>query len=390
MTTIWPAYEGSDKTSWYPDMQVLMTTSPLACVARPPRSPTSTNPSSSRRTIGSGMLHHPFHHDLAVAQGHHDASAEPPPGKGRVFSPTLEGGAVHGPLHKGVDQDPLVVDCLSDDLARSLDSGSIEHPIVEPQPHHDRHGGLEAMEPVRARASDSGPRPSRSICACISTGSPASAAAVSARRRMTWLIRWRPSSERATAPARCSAAASVRVRPSSPMVTAATKLTRIGSAAARATSARSSSGRSVTGSVFAIATMWVNPPKAALVAPVCSVSFCGKPGSRRCACRSSQPGERMSPLASRSAAPAALIVTPVGSESPVGPRTRTFWRYISVPVVRECGPHPRHPVHAGAPPPIPVARWARSCRYSPVEWAAHGDHDRPEPLAGSVSGDRPR
>src|SRR2546429_7185504 len=83
MTTIWPAYEGSDKTSWYPDMQVLMTTSPLACVARPPRSPTSTNPSSSRRTIGSGMLHHPFHHDLAVAQGHHDASAEPPPGKGR-------------------------------------------------------------------------------------------------------------------------------------------------------------------------------------------------------------------------------------------------------------------------------------------------------------------
>src|SRR5947207_1622983 len=150
MTTIWPAYEGSDKTSWYPDMQVLMTTSPLACVARPPRSPTSTNPSSSRRTIGSGMLHHPFHHDLAVAQGHHDASAEPPPGKGRVFSPTLEGGAVHGPLHKGVDQDPLVVDCLSDDLARSLDTGSVEHPIVEPQPHHDRHGGLEAMEPVRA------------------------------------------------------------------------------------------------------------------------------------------------------------------------------------------------------------------------------------------------
>src|SRR2546428_9238539 len=92
MTTIWPAYEGSDRTSWYPDMQVLMTTSPLACVARPPRSPTSTNPSSSRRTIGSGMLHHPFHHDLALAQGHHDPSAQPPPGKGRVLSPALEGG----------------------------------------------------------------------------------------------------------------------------------------------------------------------------------------------------------------------------------------------------------------------------------------------------------
>src|SRR2546421_12796206 len=124
MTTIWPAYEGSDKTSWYPDMQVLMTTSPLACVARPPRSPTSTNPSSSRRTIGSGMLHHPFHHDLAVAQGHHDASAEPPPSKGRVFPPTLEGGAVHDQLHKRVDKDSLVVNRLTNEILPSPASGS--------------------------------------------------------------------------------------------------------------------------------------------------------------------------------------------------------------------------------------------------------------------------
>src|SRR5207248_8244925 len=110
MTTIWPAYEGSDKTSWYPDMQVLMTTSPLACVARPPRSPTSTNPSSSRSTIGSGMLHHPFHHNLAPARRHHDPSAHPPPGKRRVLSSTLERSSIHDPLRRGVDQDPLVID----------------------------------------------------------------------------------------------------------------------------------------------------------------------------------------------------------------------------------------------------------------------------------------
>src|SRR2546430_6674685 len=98
MTTIWPAYEGSESTSWWPVMQVLITTSPLARVACPPRSPNSVNPSSSTRTIGSGMLHQPLRHNLPATDRHDDPSAQPPAGKGRIPATAPEGRWLHRPL----------------------------------------------------------------------------------------------------------------------------------------------------------------------------------------------------------------------------------------------------------------------------------------------------
>src|SRR2546430_17340106 len=97
-------------------MQVLITTSPLARVACPPRSPNSVNPSSSTRTIGSGMLHQPLRHHLPAADGHHHPSAQPPAGKGRVPAPPPEGRWIHRPLRIRVDQDPFILQRLADDL----------------------------------------------------------------------------------------------------------------------------------------------------------------------------------------------------------------------------------------------------------------------------------
>src|ERR1700693_2273250 len=98
MTTICPAYDGSESTSWYPVMQVLITTSPVAWVAWPPRSPSTVNPSSRTRTMGSGMLHPPPSPSLAATDGHDAPSAQPPTLKGRVLATTLEGGRIDRPL----------------------------------------------------------------------------------------------------------------------------------------------------------------------------------------------------------------------------------------------------------------------------------------------------
>src|ERR1700730_2980682 len=47
MHTIWPAYDGSVRTSWYPVMAVLKTTSPSPIVPAPSACPTNERPSSS-------------------------------------------------------------------------------------------------------------------------------------------------------------------------------------------------------------------------------------------------------------------------------------------------------------------------------------------------------
>src|SRR5213082_2352480 len=79
-----------------------------------------------------------------------------------------------------------------------------------------------------------------------------------------------------------------------------------------------------------MATTWVKPPAAALSIPLRSVSFWLKPGSRRWACRSIQPGERMQPLASiTSGPPRAVISTSRGRLRPSSPRTCTRSRMIN-------------------------------------------------------------
>src|SRR3979411_46148 len=108
MTTICPAYEGSESTSWYPVMQVLITTSPEAWVACPPRSPSTVKPSSRTRTIGSGMLPHALRHHLAATDGHDDATAQSPTLERRVLAATLEGGRIDRPLFVRIDEDPFL------------------------------------------------------------------------------------------------------------------------------------------------------------------------------------------------------------------------------------------------------------------------------------------
>src|SRR5437868_197208 len=49
MQSIWPAYEGSVSTSWYPVMAVLKTTSPSPSASAPRARPRKERPSSSTR-----------------------------------------------------------------------------------------------------------------------------------------------------------------------------------------------------------------------------------------------------------------------------------------------------------------------------------------------------
>src|SRR6476660_3392008 len=49
MQIIWPAYDGSVRTSWYPVIAVLKTTSPSPTTSAPSAWPTNARPSSSTR-----------------------------------------------------------------------------------------------------------------------------------------------------------------------------------------------------------------------------------------------------------------------------------------------------------------------------------------------------
>src|SRR5947209_6717960 len=55
MHTIWPAYEGSVRTSWYPVIAVLKTTSPSPITAAPSGVPTNARPSSSTSAAWVGL-----------------------------------------------------------------------------------------------------------------------------------------------------------------------------------------------------------------------------------------------------------------------------------------------------------------------------------------------
>src|ERR1700687_5973574 len=127
-------------------MQVLITTSPVAWVACPPRSPKTVKPSSRTRTIGSGMLHHALRHHLAATDGHDDLPAQSPTLERRILAATLEGRRIDRPLLKRVDKDPFVVPRLADDLSRPGYAGTVDDPTIEAEPKDDPDGRLEAME----------------------------------------------------------------------------------------------------------------------------------------------------------------------------------------------------------------------------------------------------
>src|ERR1700674_2221793 len=131
-------------------MQVLITTSPLAWVACPPRSPKTVKPSSRTRTIGSGMLHHALRHHLAATDGHDDPPAQSPTLERCVLAATPEGWPIDCPLFIRIDQDPFVFQRLADDLSRPGYAGAVDDSTIEAEPEDHAHGRLETMEAIRA------------------------------------------------------------------------------------------------------------------------------------------------------------------------------------------------------------------------------------------------
>src|SRR5438552_13962436 len=71
---------------------------------------------------------------------------------------------------------------------------------------------------------------------------------------------------------------------------------------AAASTAETTLASSSGGSVFGMATTAVNPPRAAARAPVSTVSACSIPGSRKCTCKSTNPGAMTQPPASTTCA----------------------------------------------------------------------------------------
>src|SRR2546421_3525643 len=99
-------------------MQVLITTSPLASAACPPRSPKTVKPSSRTSPTASDMLHHALRDHLAAANRHDDPSTYPPALKGRVLAAALKGRRIDPPFGVRIDQDPFVLQGLAEDLSR--------------------------------------------------------------------------------------------------------------------------------------------------------------------------------------------------------------------------------------------------------------------------------
>src|SRR5713101_6436224 len=131
-------------------MQVLITTSPPAWVACPPRSPNTVNPSSRTRTIASGMLHQALRYHLAATDCHDHSSAQPPTLKRRVLAAAPEGRRVNRPLGVRINQDPFVFQGLADDLSWPRHAGAVDGAIGETEPQDDAHRRLETVEAIRA------------------------------------------------------------------------------------------------------------------------------------------------------------------------------------------------------------------------------------------------
>ena len=126
-----------------------------------------------------------------------------------------------------------------------------------------------------------------------------------------------PSSERATHPASCRAAASVSDCPFCPRDTAPMGHTRTPQdSPARRSTYSICSGVSSTGRGLGIQATEVNPPRAAAAAPVVMSSLYSKPGSRRWTCISTRPAHTLRPLASITRATGSLKSLPMTASLP--------------------------------------------------------------------------
>src|ERR1700723_3160973 len=133
-----------------------------------------------------------------------------------------------------------------------------------------------------------------------------------------------PSSLTATIPAFFIAAISASASPLLPTDAAPIGHTRtLATAAARSTIPRVTDALSFTGCVFGIVQTAVNPPRAAERVPVSMVSDISWPGSRRCQCRSINPGVTIFPFASKTSASGAEMSTPIFSMR--SPESKTSW-----------------------------------------------------------------
>ena len=89
-------------------------------------------------------------------------------------------------------------------------------------------------------------------------------------------------------------------------------------------SERSTVASSTAGSVFGIATTATKPPAAAARVPESRSSLCSCPGTRRCTCGSTKPGNRWRPSPSSTSAPSGASSAPGAPSSAIAPsRTST-------------------------------------------------------------------
>ena len=146
----------------------------------------------------------------------------------------------------------------------------------------------------------------RSTSQCCARVIPRPSAYSSARRISSGSCTPLPSSVKSFTPAAASSPNGVRCSPARPTVIEPDGSTSHSPARSPWRRTKSTTSTlSCVGSVFGIATTAVNPPSAAARLPVSIVSASSRPGSRRCTCRSTNPGETTSPLASITSSPSA-------------------------------------------------------------------------------------
>src|SRR5712691_12612681 len=141
MQTIWPAYEGSVSTSWYPVIEVLKTTSPSPMTSAPSATPTKARPSSrtsaawrflsgnDHRLVDAVLLLHQHLDALGVRGRHVLADVVGADGKLAVAAVDEHGELdragppeIHHRVHRRAGGAPMVDDVVDedDDLAPDI------------------------------------------------------------------------------------------------------------------------------------------------------------------------------------------------------------------------------------------------------------------------------
>src|SRR5947209_4274351 len=155
MQTIWPAYEGSVRTSWYPVIAVLNTTSPSPITGAPSGVPTKARPSSSTSAAWVGLTgnDHRLVDPILVGNEHLDALAVR---RGHVLTHVVgtdrhlavaavqqdreldrpRAAEVHQRVHRRARRTPVVDDVVDEDDDLVVDRGKLARaraPVGRPQ-----------------------------------------------------------------------------------------------------------------------------------------------------------------------------------------------------------------------------------------------------------------